>query len=77
MKMLGIVAVGVLGEYRKVSGHPRIARSSLRQHSFLVKGAHQQQNTQLGVMNLEDTLISSAQTECARKHRHRRAMHPR
>ena len=39
MKMLGIVAVGVVRESRKFSGHPyvgRIARSSLRQHSFLV-----------------------------------------
>jgi len=39
MKMLGIVAVGVVRESRKISGHPRIARiarSSLRQHSFLV-----------------------------------------
>jgi len=37
--MLGIVAVGVVRESRKFSGHPctgRIARSSLRQHSFLV-----------------------------------------
>jgi len=39
MKMLGIVAVGVVRESEKFSGHPyieRIARSSLRQHSFLV-----------------------------------------
>jgi len=41
MKMLGIglVAVGVVRESRKFSGHPcieSIARSSLRQHSFLV-----------------------------------------
>ena len=39
MKMLGIVAVGVVKESRKFSGHSyvgRIARSSLRQHSFLV-----------------------------------------
>jgi len=39
MKMLGIVAVGVVKESRIFSGHTyigRIARSSLRQHSFLV-----------------------------------------
>ena len=37
--MLEIIAVGVVRESRKFSGHPcigRIARSSLRQHSFLV-----------------------------------------
>ena len=41
--MLGIVAVGVVRESRKFSGHPcigRIARSSLRQHSFLVMLLH-------------------------------------
>ena len=41
MKMLGIVAVGIVRDTRKFSGHPcrpigRIARSSLRYHSFLV-----------------------------------------
>ena len=39
-KMLGIVAMGIVRESQKFSGHPylgRIARSSLRQHSFLVK----------------------------------------
>jgi len=40
-KMLGIVTVGVVRDSRKISGHPcrpigRIARSSLRLHSFLV-----------------------------------------
>jgi len=37
--MLGIVAVGVVRSSRKFLGHPcigRIARSSLRLHSFLV-----------------------------------------
>jgi len=46
--MLGIVAVGVVRESRKFSGHPciwRIARSSLRQHSFLV-------NTCCNIINL-------------------------
>ena len=40
MKILGIVAVDVVRESRKFSGHPyvgRIARSSLRKHSFLVQ----------------------------------------
>jgi len=39
MKMLGIVAMGIVRESQKFSGHPYlgcIARSSLRQHSFLV-----------------------------------------
>jgi len=39
-KILGIVAVGVVMESRKFAGHPcigRIARSSLRSYSFLVK----------------------------------------
>jgi len=39
MKMLGIVAVGLVRESRKILGHPRIgriARSSLRQHSLLI-----------------------------------------
>jgi len=39
MKISGIVAVDVVRESRKFSGHPyvgRIARSSLRLHSFLV-----------------------------------------
>jgi len=40
--MLGILAMGVVRESRKFLGHPcrpigRIARSFLRQHSFLVK----------------------------------------
>jgi len=41
--MLGIVVVGVVRESRKFSGHPcigRIARSSLRYHSFLVNQAN-------------------------------------
>jgi len=40
MKMLGIVAMGVVRESRKFSGHPQayircVTRSSLRQHSFV------------------------------------------